>query len=119
MTVIYERFKVSQCNSYDWILNEKLISTMGDSPISPWYHVNDEEIKWLNDKNLNLLLFARRQDCDDIACFEILNDRINSIYVVEGWQGNGYEVINIYDNIWSWLKSVIDDLSFLAQQPPT
>ncbi len=119
MNNIYNEFSLEKNKSYDWILSEGLINTINKSPISPWYHV--EEVKWLHDmfpnqeESLKLLLFARRQDCDDLACFNILNGKIVAVYLVQGWVKNGYRIVEKYEDIWQWLKVVIDDIKLLAE----
>jgi hypothetical protein len=116
---LYQKFNLKPYPAYDWIVAKKLIGKINSSSISPWYQVDEMEMKYINEifkshQHNNLILFARRQDCDDMAFFKITENTISDIYVIEGWIGDGYNVIEIYHSLWDWLKSVIDDLSELA-----
>lgn len=56
--------------------------------------------------NRNLIPFARRSDCDDIACFDV--EQGGKVYVIHDFASNGYEQREEFDSIWEWLKYVID-----------
>jgi hypothetical protein len=63
-----------------------------------------------------LYVFARRQDCDDLACFATPKGGGQpSVVVVHGWTPEGYEVMATYGSIWEWLRSVISDLEEWAE----
>jgi hypothetical protein len=55
--------------------------------------------------------FARRQDGDDIACFEVGPQGVNSVVIIHGWTDAGYDIVAKYRTFWEWLKSVIDDIA--------
>ena len=52
--------------------------------------------------------FARRDDCDDIACFEY--GKGENVYIVHDFAGAGFEERKCYSNIGGWLKDAIDEL---------
>ena len=54
----------------------------------------------------DLVPFARRGDCDDVACFEV--GKGEQVFIVHDFASSGYEQREIYANVWEWLKDVID-----------
>lgn len=77
-----------------------------------WYFMDAESVKErleglkLRYPNRQLLPFARRGDCDDIACFEMgMGERV---YIIHDFSSSGYEQKEIFDSVWEWLRYVID-----------
>ncbi|URK88216.1 hypothetical protein LP421_12670 [Rhizobium sp. RCAM05350] len=56
----------------------------------------------------NLVIFAKRGDCDDIACWE--EGKPGRIVVINDFADNGYENAGEYDDFQDWFKSVIDTM---------
>ena len=56
----------------------------------------------------NLIPFARRGDCDDVACFEV--GKGEQVYVIHDFASSGYEQRKIYENVWKWLEDVVDTM---------
>ena len=56
----------------------------------------------------NLIPFARRGDCDDIACFEV--GKGEQVYVTHDFASSGYEQRKIYENVWKWLEDVVETM---------
>ena len=56
----------------------------------------------------NLIPFARRGDCDDIACFEV--GKGEQVYVIHDFASSGYEQRKIYENVWKWLEDVVETM---------
>ena len=52
--------------------------------------------------------FARRDDCDDIACFEY--GKGNTVFIIHDYANAGFEERKSYNNIWEWFKDAIDEL---------
>ena len=79
-----------------------------------WYFMDKESvkdrIKGLQKRypERNLVPFARRGDCDDIACFEV--GKGGQVFIVHDFASSGYEQRKIYENVWEWLKDVIDTM---------
>ncbi|MDE6887892.1 MAG: hypothetical protein K2P45_04505 [Eubacterium sp.] len=55
-----------------------------------------------------LIPFARRDDSDDISCFEAGQD--NKVQIIHDFAGPGYEQRKEYDCFWSWFKDAIDEM---------
>lgn len=56
----------------------------------------------------NLVPFARRDDCDDVACFEV--GKGEKVFIVHDFASSGWEQREIYENVWEWFKDVIDTM---------
>lgn len=55
--------------------------------------------------NRKLIPFATRDDCDDIACFDIKQDK--KVFIIHDYASIGYEQREEFDNIWEWLRYAI------------
>ena len=53
-----------------------------------------------------LIPFAKRDDCDDIACFEI--GKGDKIQIIHDYASKGYEQRMEYDDFWEWLRDAVD-----------
>ena len=79
-----------------------------------WYLMNKEQaetrihglIKRYPDRKL--IPFARRDDCDNIACFEIGKEW--SVQIIHDFASVGYEQREVYKDFWTWMKAAIDEL---------
>lgn len=103
---------------YDWLIDHKLVSFGEDGNLQPWYYLPAEEVfsvtqKWehLRAHFCELIAFARRQDCDDIACFCVVDRSVQTILVVHGWTEQGFDIVAEFEDFWGWLKSVISDIA--------
>lgn len=93
-----------------------------DSALDPWFYMDADNVfdackKWpsvSNKKSVKLIVFARRFDNDDMACFEVSDDTTKQIVVVHGWTPSGYDVVNEFSSFWHWVKSVIDDVALVS-----
>lgn len=90
----------------------------GFKGLTPWYMVNPEEVTGLNteytlETGKHMLAFARRQDNDDVAGFELIEgavtDRVVTVHLTwsrkreqAGWPQMGFS-----ENIWAWLTEVV------------
>lgn len=100
---------------YQWIIDKKIVGFCEFTQLEPWYFLHEDDFFWANEKweNItehNLLVFARRQDNDDLACFNVNNKGILEVYLIHGWVNNGFEIVEVYSNIWSWLHTVLNDI---------
>ena len=101
---------------FQWIVENKLIGTKPFTQLQPWFLMERDSMFWAtdvwkHDLDYRLLTFARRQDCDDLACFQINNyGKLIGIVTVHGWSNSTISVNKQYSDIWEWLKSVIDDI---------
>lgn len=107
---------------YKWLLERGLVGYYDYSALEPWYYLERDEVFSVTDEwpqgphRGRLIAFARRQDCDDIACFDVGPQGVNSIVIIHGWTSTGYDIIASYRTFWEWLKSVIDDIAEWAEE---
>lgn len=79
-----------------------------------WYLMSKEQIETRISGLMNrypnrkLVPFARRDDCDDIACFEVEKD--SKVQIIHDFASEGYEQRNEYKDFWDWMKAAIDEL---------
>ena len=55
-----------------------------------------------------LVPFARRIDCDDVACWE--RDAGETIFVVHDFASPGYETRKTFPDFWTWFRAAIEDM---------
>jgi len=79
-----------------------------------WYLMDDKQIRTrkegLNKRfpNRNLIPFARRDNNDDIACFEV--GQGEKVFIVHDFASEGYERRQEFEDFWSWFISAIKEL---------
>ncbi len=101
---------------YKWLLKRGLVGYYDSSPLEPWYYLERDEVFDVTDEwphgpaKDRLVAFARRQDSDDVACFEVGPQGANSVVIIHGWTNAGYDIVAEYRTFWEWLRSVIDDI---------
>lgn len=77
----------------------------------PWIILQGERLRiryqGLQDRYPNRLLipFARREDNDDVACWEVGNDKI---FIIHDYSTQGYENKKEIDNFWDWLREALE-----------
>lgn len=64
---------------YEWFIEKKLVGFDAFTQLQPWYFISTEEMFWATESwpyviNEKLLIFTRRQDIDDLACFSVKDD---------------------------------------------
>jgi len=112
--------QLKNAEGYKWIIEHNMVGFEPFTQFQPWYLLPQNDCFWANDKwhnksLLNLLVFARRQDNDEFACFNIVNDTITNIYIIHGWTDNGYDIVNSCLDIWDWLHSALNDIKELVE----
>lgn len=79
-----------------------------------WYLLTENQIKerivGLNKRYplRRLIPFAKRDDCDDIACFELTKD--GTVQIIHDFASEGYEQKKEYNTFWDWFKDAIDEM---------
>ena len=79
-----------------------------------WYFMDKESVKirleGLRERypERSLVPFARRDDCEDVACFEV--GKGEKVFIVHDFASSGWEQREIYENVWEWFKDVIDTM---------
>ena len=110
-------------NAYTIAKDRKLFGYQNqDSALEPWFYMDADNVfdvckKWPsvpNERAVELIVFARRFDNDDMACFEVSENVIKQIVVVHGWTPTGYDVIVELSGFWHWVKLVIDDVASVS-----
>ncbi len=108
---------------YFFLLQRGLIGFMGTSSrLHPWHYIPKKWGGRAYDRNRpgpykgkgDLFPFARRIDTDDIACFEVVNARVERVFSIHGWTADGYEIMASYTSFFEWVKSVIDDIAVIV-----
>ena len=80
-----------------------------------WYFMSSEQVSIrINGllkryPNRKLIPFARRDDSDDIACFEV--GKGSKIQIIHDFASEGYEQHREYNNLWDWMKAAIEELA--------
>lgn len=114
---------LDQCPGYQWLIDRSLVGFEPFSQLQPWFFQQEDELFFLNERwpdgpiISDLLSFARRQDCDDIACLSISNEGNIEVVLAQCWVGSSYEVIETYPTFWEWLKSIITDIQEWSTLP--
>jgi len=89
------------------------IVKLGMADLDHWFLLSDNLIQ---DRSRSLkrrygrelIPFAGRYDCDDIACFEIGFD--NRVFIVHDFASVGWERRQEYDNFGEWLLEAVREL---------
>ena len=108
-------------HGYFVLLDRKMVSFGPFGVLRPWYYLDKENVIFVNEKwpcgpsRQTLVAFARRQDSDDIACFEVCGGSGVAVVVINGWTANGYTILAKHRDFWSWLKSVVDDIAEVSE----
>lgn len=79
-----------------------------------WYFMTNEQvltrINGLMKRypNRKLVPFARRDDSDDIACFEVGKEP--KVQIIHDFASEGYEQRGEYEGFWDWMRVAVDEL---------
>ena len=79
-----------------------------------WYLMSKEQvekrIKGLKERypDRELVPFARRDDSDDIACFDIKKN--SKVQIIHDFASAGYEQRKEYNTFWEWSKEAIQEM---------
>ena len=79
-----------------------------------WYLMSKEQvekrIKGLKERypDRELVPFARRDDSDDIACFDIKKN--SKVQIIHDFASAGYEQRKEYNTFWEWFKEAIQEM---------
>lgn len=55
-----------------------------------------------------LIPFARRDDCDDLACFEI--GKSGRVQLIHDFANSGWEQRKEFQDLWKWLEAAVGDM---------
>ena len=79
-----------------------------------WYLMSNEQVETrINGlkqrySKRKLIPFARRDDSDDIACFE--EGQGERVFIVHDFASEGFEQRRVYDSFWEWFKDAIQEM---------
>lgn len=79
-----------------------------------WYLMSNEQvltrIEGLKKRypTRKLIPFARRDDNDDIACFEV--EKEDKVQIIHNFASVGYEQRHEYNNFWDWFKEAMEEM---------
>ncbi len=79
-----------------------------------WYIMDEDQVVSRNEglkrryPARKLIPFARRDDNDDIACFEI--GKGERVEIIHDFASAGYEQRNEYDDFWKWLEVAVKEM---------
>ncbi|MCM1253454.1 MAG: hypothetical protein NC321_11585 [Clostridium sp.] len=79
-----------------------------------WYFMSNEQvdirIRGLRTRypSRKLVPFARRDDNDDIACFEV--GKGNSVQIIHDFASEGFEQRREYKCFWDWFRDAIEEM---------
>jgi hypothetical protein len=102
---------------YTWVVDHGLVGFEPFTALQPWYFLGEGDVfdaheEWPGAKGKRpLIVFARRQDCDDLACFDLKPDGSSTVVLIEGWSAGAYNFVAEYATFWEWMKTVIDDIA--------
>lgn len=102
---------------YQWLVDRALVGHEPFTQMQPWHYLPQEQCFWASDRwpgvtDKRLLVFAKRQDCDDLACFIVSeNNTVQGVALIHGWTVKGYDFCQEFNDFWAWLKHVVDDIA--------
>ena len=79
-----------------------------------WYLMQQEQailrIKGLKERypSRKLIPFARRDDSDDIACFEV--GKKDRVQIIHDFSSEGYEQRKEYACFWNWFRDAVNEM---------
>jgi len=90
------------------------IRVLGLLNLQPWVVLDDERIASRFDglrerySSRELIPFARREDNDDVACWE--KGKEPKVVVIHDFASPGYENVAEFDGFWAWFRSAIEEM---------
>lgn len=82
--------------------------------IEPWWifdaSIARDRMKGLAERypGTHLLPFAKREDNDDVACFEL--ESPVKVVIVHDFASDGWKRREVLDDLYAWLRRAIDDM---------
>lgn len=82
--------------------------------LEPWYIMDADDVQ-LRIKGMRvrypervLIPFARRDDNDDVACFEL--NKGETVQIIHDFASPGYEQRKTYNTFWVWFREAIEEM---------
>jgi hypothetical protein len=86
---------------------------LGLTQLEPWWVLEGDRLRTryrgLRERypSRTLVPFALRQDCDDVACFELNR---SGVVIIHDFASPGWEQRDQLPDVYSWLRRAIEDL---------
>lgn len=102
-------------DAYQQLVDRELVGFAPFTQLEPWFFLRDNECFWATDwrpaTDKRLLVFARRQDFTNLACFVVDHDNtVKGVALIQGRANTEFRLLKEYPNLWAWLKVVVDDI---------
>jgi len=87
---------------------------LGITNLEPWYIIDGDSLRTtiagLRERYpaRRLVPFARRQDNDDIACWDL--DADEKVFVIHDFASPGWEQRGIFASFWDWFRKAVEDM---------
>jgi hypothetical protein len=91
----------------------KRVVELGLVDLEPWYFLEGKPLRdtlaGLSERypERKLVPFARRQDNDDIACWQVGDD---GVFVVHDFASSGWERRDQFGTFYEWMRRAVEDL---------
>lgn len=81
--------------------------------LTPWHILSGERLRMRREGlqeryPRNLVPFARRQDNDDVACWEGTDN--HRVVIIHDFASSGWENRESYSSFWGWFRSAIEEM---------
>lgn len=93
--------------------------------LEPWYFLGAEELSLVRAGLVvryplrDLLPFARRQDSDDVACFDLEARRGDpGVLLIHDHAEPGWELGGELASFWDWFRQAVEDLITWSEEGP-
>ena len=86
---------IAKYPGYHWLIARGLVGWAAFTALQPWHYLPEEEMFYATERwpsgpsEAPLLVFARRQDCDDLACFREAAGHAAEVVTIEGVAKDG------------------------------
>ncbi|UHM89759.1 hypothetical protein [Rahnella victoriana] len=90
----------------------KRIFEQGLIDFDPWIIMDDARLRVRYEgikkryPSRELIPFARREDNDDVACWE--RSKNGKVIIIHDFASEGYEDVKELDSFWDWLRSALE-----------
>ena len=107
--------KLELPNWFSYPKEYQRIQTLNLIDLEPWFILNGDFLinkrKGLQARfpSLDLVPFARRQDNDDVACWEKSGGNLK-VFIVHDYSDCGWDNRKIFESFWDWFKKALDDM---------
>jgi hypothetical protein len=105
-------------NAFDLPVGYQRVFELGLTNLDPWHFVEGQEFMRLYEginkryPNRLTLPFARRRDCDDVACFVVKGSDYakNRVLIIHDFASTGAEVDAALDSFWDWFQLAVKEM---------